>query len=399
MELDQMGEALAPHVRPDGVGGLTWWVLVGDEERSGALGTLDPGVDEPEPRPAAVDSIYRIASMSKPVTAVATLALVAQGRLRLDAPVDPLVPELADRRVLLDPLGPVDGPTEPARRPILVRDLLDNRLGLGMSFDFSQPQPVLDAMYELGVGVGATAPELDADGYLHRLGTLPLIHQPGEAWRYHTATDVLGVLLERATGAPLDGVLREHVLDPLGMADTTFWVAPDQQHRVSTCRWAEDGQHHVWDRPADGRWSQPPTFRSGATGLVSTVADYGRFARCLLADGAVPGQPTPLLPASLLRDLRTDQLTAVQRAEAHIDETGTTGWGLGVGVTADAHPSAPHRPVGSYGWDGGLGSMWWNDPTTGVAAVLLTTDGFSDASLPPVCQAFGAAVAGVSRGR
>lgn len=153
------------------------------------------------------DGIFRVASVSKPIVAVAALQLVEQGLLGLDAPVEGVLPELADRRVLLDPHGGLDQPSVPAERPLTLRDLLTFRSGLGMDFDFGAPQPVLERMWALGIGPGPTPPAGDPDEFMSRLGELPLSDQPGTRWRCHTGSDILSVLIERLRGEPLDAVL------------------------------------------------------------------------------------------------------------------------------------------------------------------------------------------------
>src|SRR5215831_12049605 len=206
---------MAGHVDRDDVGGVAWLVACGDDVEIGVAGTLTRGQDEPVRR----DSIFRISSMTKPVVAVGALLLLEECKLRLDDPVDDVLPELAERRVLVDPRGPIDGETVPANRPITVRDVLTFRLGLGMDFEAPWPQPLVDAMNGLGLESGPPEPQVPPapDEWMRRLSTLPLLYQPGEHWLYHTGSDVLGVLVARAAGQPLDVFLRERVLEPLGM--------------------------------------------------------------------------------------------------------------------------------------------------------------------------------------
>jgi CubicO group peptidase (beta-lactamase class C family) len=376
--VDRVGEAVSaaldPFVERGDVAGLAWTVVVGGEECRGAAGV-------------PVDAVFRIASVTKPFVSVLARQLVEEGRIGLDDPLDDVLPELADRRVLRDPRGPIDGPTVPAVRPITLRDLLTFRFGLGMDFDFSAPQPVLDAMDELGVGVGPTAPEVAPDEYLRRLGGLPLAHQPGRRWLYHTGSDVVGVLVERIRGRSLDQVLRDHLLDPLGLVDTGFSVRADQRDRCTVARMGdESGTMSEWDG-VDGRWSEPPVFRSGATGLVSTAADVARFGRALLAGGGLDG--VQVLSADSVRSMTTNQLAPGQEA-AVADAPARVGWGHGVGVHLDGD-AGPWTP-GTYGWDGGLGSTWRNDPALDLVGVLLTTDSFTSAELPAVCVDFWDAV-------
>lgn len=318
------------------VGSLAWAVA----RRS----TVDEGGD--------LDAVFRISSMTKPLTAVAALVLVEAGALGLDDAVDDLLPELADRRVLRDPHGPLDE-TVPALRSITVRDLLTSRAGYGMDFAAGdRPQPVLAAAVELGVAVMPPAPRrLPApDEWLRRLGTLPLVHQPGARWLYHTPMEILGVLVGRAAGTTFDRVLAERVLEPLGMRRTTFW-----SDRLGPC-WSDATA--VYD-PPDGQWSRPPAFPNGGDGLVSSAGDYLAFATMLLRGG------DPLLRPGTVAQMTTDHV-------------GDPGWGFGVGI----------EPDGSYGWGGGLGSVWRNDAGRGTAAVLLTDRMWSSPSSPPLVDAF-----------
>jgi len=333
-----------------------------------------------------VDGLFRIASVSKPIVAVAALQLVEAGLAVLDEPVDDVLPELADRRVLTDAQGPLDQPTVPAERPLALRDLLTFRCGLGMHFDVSVPQPLLDQMWEWGIGPGPTPPACGPDEFMARLGRLPLADQPGTRWRYHTGSDIVSVLIERARGETLDVVLARDVFAPLGMADTGFWVRSDQLGRFGAWRMTgDDGEPAIWDGP-EGRWSAPPPFRSGAAGLVSTTADLVAFGRMLLSGGA--GPRGRLLDGALVGELTTDQLTDEQRSVARIDDAGAAlGWGLGLAVRRDAGP-AGWPTVGSYGWDGGLGSRWLVDPNDDLCAVVLSTDALTSPATPAVFTEF-----------
>src|SRR5439155_12517907 len=218
--LARLPENMERHVERDTIGGVAWLVARDGHVEAGVAGSLTRG----RPEPVRRDSVFRIASMTKPIVAVAALVLVEECRLRLEDPVDDLLPELAGRRVLVDGRGPLDGDTVPAQRPITVRDLLTFQLGLGMDFAAPWPQPLLEAMNDLGLGSGPPEPRVppDPDEWMRRLSTLPLLYQPGERWLYNTGADVLGVLIARASQQPLDAFLRERVLEPLGMVDTGF---------------------------------------------------------------------------------------------------------------------------------------------------------------------------------
>jgi CubicO group peptidase (beta-lactamase class C family) len=342
------------------------------------------------------DGIFRVASVSKPIVTVAAFQLVEQGLLGLDDPVDGVLPELADRRVLLDPHGSLDQPRVPARRPLTLRDLLTFRCGLGMDFDFSAPQPVLERMWELGIGPGPTPPACDPDEFMARLGELPLSDQPGTRWRYHTGSDIVSVLIERVWGEPLDAVLARDVFDPCAMSDTGFWIRPEQLDRFGVCRMVgEHRQLEVWDRP-DGRWAIRPAFRSGAAGLLSTTADLIAFGRMLLAGGEAPGGRV-LTPASVAA-MTSDHLTDEQRVRAVIDDEGDDlGWGFGLAVRhGDARAGWP--TAGCFGWDGGLGSRWLVDPALDLCAVVLSTDAFESVHAPVLMRSFVDAIAAICVG-
>jgi CubicO group peptidase (beta-lactamase class C family) len=371
--LTRLDEAMAAHeARADGPEAVAWLVSRGDQVHVGTAGD------------AARDTIFRISSMTKPITAVAALTLVDEGAVALDEPVDRWLPELADRRVLRQPGGPLDD-TVPAARAITVDDLLTFRLGLG--FDFTgAPQSVMAALGEQGMGIGPPAPAHvpPPDEWMRRIGAVPLERQPGERWLYHIGSEVLGVLIERAAGQPLDAVLRERILEPLGMADTGFSVPAEERHRFGAVHGVDPatGERSVYD-PPDGQWSSRPAFLSGGGGLVSTLDDFHAFARMLLAGGA------PVLSSGLVKAMTTDQLTEAQRVESGPSSDGSEGWGYGVGV--QVRPDDLGASVGTYGWTGGLGTFWGNDPVKGLIAILLTDQMMTSPAPPPVCLDFFAA--------
>ena len=370
--LKRLGDMMATHVESGDVGGVAWLAACGDELDVGFAGVLTRG----EAVSANRDSIFRIASMTKPVVAVGALILVEDCRLRLDEPVEELLPELADRRVLVEPRGPIDGETVPAHRPITVHDVMTFQLGLGMDFSAPWPQPLLEAMGALGLGDGPPQPQEPPvpDEWMRRLGTLPLLYQPGERWLYNVGSDVLGVLVARAAGQPLEEFLRERVLEPLGMVDTGFWTP--HVDRLGSCyaKNPETGERVLYDGP-NGQWTSPPAFPSGGGGLVSTVDDYHAFARMLLAGGRLDDGSRLLSPASV------EAMTIDHVGGAGPSVDGSQGWGFGVAVQLRRTGLAP--AVGSYGWSGGLGSSWANDPGNGLVGILLTTDAFTGAFPPP----------------
>ncbi|HAS09448.1 MAG TPA: serine hydrolase [Acidimicrobiaceae bacterium] len=373
----KLDERMTRHVETGETGGIAWLASCDGTVVTGAAGVLTRG----EPAPVEQDSLFRIASVTKPLTAVAALLLVEECRLRLEDPVDHLLPELADRRVLVDPLGPIDGDTVPAERPITVRDLLTMQCGLGMDFTAPWPQPLLDAMGALGLSPGAPEPQVppEPDEWLRRMGTLPLLRQPGERWLYNTASDILGVLVGRAAGVPFDRFLRERVLEPLGMLDTTFSTTATDRLGTSYAVDPETGERSVYDEP-EGKWSMPPAFPSGAAGLVSTVDDLAAFGTMLLADGFLP-DGSRLLSRASVAAMTTDQLGVAAGLHPSISVDGSQGWGFGVGV--QVRRTGVARNVGAYGWDGGLGSSWANDPAEDLVGVVLSTDMFSGAAALP----------------
>jgi CubicO group peptidase (beta-lactamase class C family) len=323
--------------------------------------------------PMGRSTIFRIASMSKPITAAATMMLVEEGRLDLDEPVDRLLPELASRRVLRRLEGPLDD-TVPAARPILVRDLLTFTMGFGFLFPFDM-HPVQRAAIELKLGYGMPDPGgvVEPDEWMRRFGSLPLMSQPGEQWLYHTGSDVLGVLIARAAGQPFPVFLAERLLVPLGMKDTAFSVPPEHLDRLAVAYFAnpETGALEPFDAAdSTSQWSRPPAFPSGGGGLVSTVDDYLAFANLLLA-GGLHGKRR-LLSERSVAEMTSDQLTPAQKAVSGFTPGyfATRGWGYGLSMVTAPDEVSPEP--GRYGWTGGAGTHWISDPAKDLVAILLT---------------------------
>jgi len=359
--LEQLRELMAGHVDAGRVPGLVLGLSRGGDVYTDPIGTVAAGGGEPM-RP---DAIFRITSMTRPVTAVATLMLVEQGRLALDEPVDRLLPELTGRRVLRRLNGPVDD-TVPAERPVTVRDLLTFRAGFGMILASPDEYPILQAEQALELrSVGPPTPVTphDADEWLRRMGTLPLMDQPGEQWRYNTGSQILGVLIARAAGQPAETFYREHIFGPLGMNDTGFRVPASEQHRLVPCYQEADGTLAPFDD--DGQWSRPRAFTDGGAGLVSTVGDYLSFGQMLLAGGVHRGER--VLAPELVAAMTADQLTPGQRGTAGPILDGR-GWGFGLSIIDPPEPSG----LKGYGWNGGFGTAWANDPDEDLVAILCT---------------------------
>jgi CubicO group peptidase (beta-lactamase class C family) len=369
--LERLDARLTEHATSGAVAGLVWLAACADDVHVGYAGVLTRG----ERAPITRNSIFRISSMTKPIVAAAALLLVEESRLRLADPVDELLPELANRQVLVDGTGSPDGDTVPAQRPITVRDVFTFELGLGMDFTQPWPQPMLEAMDALDLGAGPPSPATPPapDEWIRRLGTLPLMYQPGDRWLYNTGADVLGVLVARAAGQPLESVLRDRLFAPLGMRDTGFCAA--DVSRLGTL-YTNDGD--VYDAP-DGQWAQPPAFPSGGAGLVSTADDIHAFARMLLSGGHTPDGAQLLAPATVTA-MTTNQI-AVGRGLSGPSPDASAGWGLGVGVLLRQPGIGPS--VGSYGWEGGMGSSWSNDPSHNLIGTILTTDMFAGPFPPP----------------
>ncbi len=358
------------HVEETDVPGLVAVVACGEDLHVEALGTLTVGED----RPVRRDSQFRISSVTKPITAAAVLALVDEGLLTLDQPVDDLLPELAHPRVLRRPDGPLDE-TVPAVRPITVRDLLTYTYGFGMVFDMfttPQPWPVVEASHRLGLGtIGPPDPDhtVAPEAWLAGLGSLPLLAQPGDQWFYQTSGAVLGMLAARATGLPFPDVLRTRLFDPLGMRSTAFWA--EDPSRLSTAYGSGPDGLVVTDEP-DGSWSHPPAFPDGGAGLVSTADDLLAFSRMLLRGGA------PVLRPETVAAMTTPQLTPDQQASPAVGQfIGDGSWGLGLAV----------HPDGSYGWTGGFGQNWHVDPARGLVVITLTQRAFDGPDALPAVHA------------
>jgi CubicO group peptidase (beta-lactamase class C family) len=330
-------------------------------------------------RPMRRDTIFRISSMTKPVTAAAAMILVEEGKLRLDEPVDPLLPELANRQVLKRIDGPVDE-TEPALRPITLRDLLTFRMGFGYLFAMAE-YPIHRAAAAVGFGPGAPRPSGDPgpDAFMQRLGTLPLIYQPGTSWLYNTSAEVLSVLVARASGQPFDVYLHERLFEPLGMNDTAFHVPATKLDRFATSYMVNPETHEliVYDPAEGGDWSRPPAFPNGAGGLVSTADDYLAFARMLLNNG-IHGRERILARPSV-ELMTTDQLTPEQKARSGFgpDSFADSGWGFCLGITTRRTGLAS---LGSYGWSGGMGTLWENDPGEELVTILMTQRGWESST-------------------
>ena len=333
-----------------------------------SIGVKAFGGNEPMRR----DTIFRITSMTKPILASATMMLVEEGALALDEPVDRLLPELADRRVLQRIDGPLNE-TVPVRRPITIDDLLTFRMGYGLIVEptFDPPYPVINAEKELQLVMGAPEPRTphDPDEWIKRFGTLPLMYQPGERWQYNTGSLVLGVLVARASRQPLAEFFRTRIFEPLGMRDTGFKLTAEQSRRLPSHYQTnfQTGKLEEQTVSAPSVWTAAPAFPSGAAGLVSTIDDYLAFARLLLNEGVHENRR--LLSQRSVRLMTTNHLTREQMATGGLI-LGGQGWGFGMAVVTA--PDDVSSVAGRYGWNGGYGTYWFNDPTGRLVAIAMT---------------------------
>jgi CubicO group peptidase (beta-lactamase class C family) len=367
-DLGPLHDAMAARVDRGELPGIVLLVARGDDVTVDAIGVTRFGGDVPLRR----DTPFRITSMTKPVLAAVTMMLVEDDVLDLEEPVQRLLPELAGRRVLVRPDGPLDE-TVPAHRPITVDDLLTFRLGFGMVGDpaVEGPLPVDLRAEELGLALGPPDPRArhDVDEWMRRFGTLPLIYQPGERWTYNVGSFLLGALVARAAGRPLGDVLRERLFDPLGMRETGFRLSADRARELP-------GQYSMdpeTGRPVENTltgpdvWVRTPAFPSGAGGLASTVDEYAVFARMLLNRGVHGG--TRLLSEKSVDMMTTNHLTPEQITGGGFYLSGN-GWGFGMAVSV--RPDEVSAVPGRYGWSGGYGTSWFNDPHERLIGIALT---------------------------
>jgi CubicO group peptidase (beta-lactamase class C family) len=376
MTIEPLAEALRPLVDTGMVPGLVAAVARGEDVEVVVLG--DRAVGGP---PMAEDSLFRIASITKPMITALALTLVADGTIDLEQPVGDLLPELSSPVVVRSPAGSPDD-TVPAARPITVRHLLTSTNGHGFPSDFSAPvaQLLVERLLQ-----GPPQPQRVAppDEWMGILGRIPLLHQPGEGFTYNAAFDILGVLVARAAGRPLPELMAARVFEPLGMTDTGFaFPAGTADRRTTYYRHAEAAL--VEQDAPDGQWSTVPAFPSGAGGLVSTLNDVLAFQRMLLEGGG------DLLPTALVTAMTTDQLTPAVRATDTVFLDGQS-WGLGGGV--DIERRHAWNVPGRYGWVGGTGTSAYVVPADGSVAVLLTQVELAGPTGSQVIEGFWAAAA------
>ncbi|MFL6074385.1 MAG: serine hydrolase domain-containing protein [Mycobacteriales bacterium] len=353
-------DLLRPYVEDGSVPGAVGLVAHGDRVEVAAVGSATVG------GPAmARDSIFRIASITKPITAAAVMILVEDGLIALDDPVDRWLPELAEPVVVRTPASPVED-VVPAGRPITVFDLLSAQAGYGFPSDFTLP--AVQALFPVQKDGRQPQTFPPPEVWLADLARVPLLYQPGEAWLYDTCSVLQGVLVARVSRRPLPRFLAERIFEPLGMVDTGFVVPPAKLDRFTT--YYQPGPAGALEAvdPPDGQWTTMPAFPLGNGGLAGTADDWLAFGRMLLA-GGVAADGRRLLSTESVRLMTTDHTTPAQREIGAVFLEGQ-GWGFGgsVDITTDQPGTVPGR----YGWVGGTGTSAHLIPATGTVAVLLT---------------------------
>ncbi len=366
--LDRMHSVLSGYVQRRELPGLVALVSHHDDVHVEVLGTL--AFDDP----AAMkrDTIFRLASITKPITAVAAMILVEDCKLRLDDSIEPWLPELASRRVLKSISSELDD-TVPALRAITLRDLLTYRMGFGSVMAMPDTYPIQKFIrdYRIG-GDGFTLPSQspDMDEWLQKLGSLPLLAQPGERWMYQVSGDVLGALIARVSGQSFGTFMHERIFDPLGMNDTAFQVPPEKINRLPMC-YMFDPQTNilgVFDDVTNSAWRSEPPFESGSGGLVSTIDDYFTFCRMMLNKGRHGSEQ--ILSRASVELMTSDQLTPEQRAGSEILLETHSSWGLGMAV--DIRRNEIFHTPGRFGWAGGFGTTAYTDPAESMIGILFT---------------------------
>ena len=381
--LARLHAALQRHVDSGNVPGVVALVYHAGREHVETIGVMGFGSDLPMGR----DTIFRLASTTKPVMAVGAMTLVEECRLRLDDAVDTWLPELSNRRVLRTIDSRLDD-TVPAKRAITLRDLLTFRSGYGEVGFISPMCPLQQAVTEARLPLTEWPFPGTDDEFMKRLEALPLAYQPGEQWLYHMSAEILGVLVSRVSGMELGAFLRDRIFEPLGMKDTGFLVPAAERGRLPTCYGADmtTGNLIVIEEAGSGYATRASTFESGAGGLVSTVDDLLAFGHAMLPGGAAGG--ARVLSRPTIELMTMDHLTREQKLASPFFEHfwETRGWGLGMSVVTARNDLA--EVPGRFGWDGAFGTSWYVDPNEGLIGILLTQRRPDRLALPPIALDF-----------
>jgi CubicO group peptidase (beta-lactamase class C family) len=374
--MTDLHDLLAGYVSDGSLPGAVGLVARGDETEIAVVGSA--AIDG---APMARDSIFRLASITKPITAAAVMMLIEDGSIALQDPVDQWLPELAKPNVVRTPSSAVDD-VIPATRPITVFDLLTSRAGYGFPSNFTLPA----AQRLFPVQKDGREPQLfpPPDEWMAELSEVPLLYQPGEAWLYDTCSVLQGVLITRVAGQSLPEFLAERVFQPLGMVDTGFDVPASKRERLTSFyKTGRTGSLALADGP-DGQWSKAPAFPLGNGGLAGTADDWLAFGRMLLAGGtAIDGRR--LLSADSVQLMINNHATREQRLIGKLFLEGQ-GWGFGGSV--DIATSNTWNVLGRYGWVGGTGTSGHITPSAGTIAVLLTQVGADSPTAPEWMRAF-----------
>jgi CubicO group peptidase (beta-lactamase class C family) len=366
--LERLPQVLSGHVERKEVPGLVALVSHHGDVHVETSGTMSLG----HPVPMKRDTIFRVASLAKPITAVAAMVLLEECKLRLDESIEPWLPELANRRVLKSISSQLDD-TVPALRAITVRDLLTYRMGFGSVMAMPDTYPIQTLIREYRIGGDGPPRPSEApktDEWLQKLGSLPWMAQPGERWMYHVSGDVLGVLIARVSGQSLGTFMRSRIFDPLGMEDTAFHVPPGKVDRLSACYSfnRQTKTFDLYDDATNSAWRPEPPFESGGGGLVSTIDDYFAFSRMMLNKGRLGDEQ--ILSRATVELMTSDQLTPEQRVGSDVFLGTFSSWGFGMAVDVRRHEIF-HSP-GRFGWTGGLGTTAYTDPAEGMIGILFT---------------------------
>jgi CubicO group peptidase (beta-lactamase class C family) len=322
----------------------------------------------------AADTIFRIYSMSKPITSVALMMLYEQGHFQLADPVHKFIPQWRDLQVFKSGEYP-DFQTGPVARPMTVKDLLSHQAGLTYGFEAPE-QSALDTAYQK-LEVSGDRKEDTLQDMIHKMAQLPLEYSPGTAWKYSMATDVCGYLVEVLSGMTLADYFRQHIFEPLGMVDTGFSVPSDQVDRfAANYHRRADKTLGLEDDPETSRYLKMPTFFSGGGGLVSTMADYYRFCQMLLNGGELDGHRLlgPRTIALMTRNHLTGGQDLYQMAMEGFSETTNDGIGFGLGFASVIDPVIAQAigSVGEYYWGGAASTIFWIDPTEELIVIHMT---------------------------
>ncbi|GHO96366.1 hypothetical protein KSF_064140 [Reticulibacter mediterranei] len=374
--LRRLSSVLQGYVERGEVAGIV--ALIHRRNEEAAIETI--GWQDKETRqPMQRETIFRIASMTKPIAITAALTLVEEGKIRLYDSLDAWLPELSQRMVMHNPNGSPNN-VYPSPRSITLHDLLTYRIGIGWGTSSLRsrlfamnPSPVAETLQIPNVE------QLAPDAWIARLGEMPLLYEPGARWLYHISSEILGVLIARITGKPLETFLRESLFEPLGMVDTSFVVPPAKRNRLATLyAQTPTGKLTVRDHPANTGWAHEPLFPSAGGGLVSTADDFQRFGRMLLNKGQLDG--VRILSRKTVEAITTDYLTPEQHTHSSFafDRVDTDpsasiwdNWGFGYGVAVRTRRIGLGPSIGSFFWPGAYGTTWICDPQEDLMATLL----------------------------